>query len=68
MHRLRQPESDLHPNSSNQYNIQLAHQAEDGAYVDCELQFKSSDEAARLNLHEFVLAGRGSTCWPDVES
>ncbi|KAH7710762.1 DUO-3 protein [Aphelenchoides avenae] len=58
IHRVHQPKSRRFP-KGNQYNIQLTHQTRDGADIDCELQFKSPDDAARLNLHEFILDERG---------
>ncbi|KAH7716253.1 hypothetical protein AAVH_16304, partial [Aphelenchoides avenae] len=58
MHRVRQPRSDRFP-KGGQYNIQLTHPAKDGSNVDCELQFRNPDEAARLNLHKFIIAERG---------
>ncbi|KAH7707914.1 hypothetical protein AAVH_24832 [Aphelenchoides avenae] len=58
MNRVRQPKSDRFP-KGGQYNIQLTHPAKDGSNVDCELQFRNPDEAARLSLHKFILAERG---------
>ncbi|KAH7703851.1 hypothetical protein AAVH_28972 [Aphelenchoides avenae] len=57
MHRVRLPKSRKLPRGS-QYSILLTHQARAGTDADCELHFKSPDEAARRNLHNFILAER----------
>ncbi|KAH7697188.1 hypothetical protein AAVH_35731 [Aphelenchoides avenae] len=66
MHQVHPPKSSMFP-KGNSYPFQFTHQPKDGSTVDCELQFSSSDEAARLNLHKFLIAEQGSTALPSVE-